>query len=112
MQLQLFENKGDLMIVIKDAPKGTKDQLEKMFAEYAITELKGLVKTEEPIPDTNDGWEKVSDDGDNGVPFVFGALTYGETKSDFKNENIPFNKPEPKKEETEKSASKEYDPFE
>lgn len=104
MQLQLFENKGDLMIVIKDAPKGTKDQLEKMFADYAITELKGLVKTEEPIPDTNDGWEKVSDDNDNGVPF--------ETKSDFKNENIPFNKPEPKKEETEKSASKEYDPFE
>lgn len=107
MQLQLFENKGDLMIVIKDAPKGTKDQLEKMFADYAITELKGLVKTEDPQPDPNEfqldaelpntpdeGFRDVTEDDD--VPF--------ETKSDYKNDNIPFNKPEPEK--------KGYDPFE
>lgn len=90
MQLQLFENKGDLMIVIKDAPKGTKDQLEKMLADYAITELKGLVKAEPQIPDPNEGWKKVSEEDD--IPFEKKDDVF-ETKSDFKNDNIPFNKP-------------------
>lgn len=72
MNIQLFDNKGDIYICIKNAPKGMKEQVEKLFADIVCKELKGLVSEPEPAHDEI-------------VEFV--------TKSSAeRNDNIPFQK--------------------
>ena len=72
MNIQLFDNKGDIYICIKNAPKGMKEQVEKLFADIVCKELKGLVSEPEPAHDE--------------------IVEYVTKSSAERNDNIPFQK--------------------
>ncbi|MBR5356185.1 MAG: hypothetical protein IK121_04625 [Lachnospiraceae bacterium] len=102
MNVTVYENKGDFYICIKNAPKGTKEALEKLVTDSTIKELKGLLKTEDPVED---------------IPGT--AIEIGEFKdlpegveAPFERETLPFNKPtkeEKKKEEPKPEPDDDLD---
>ena len=87
MNIQLFDNKGDIYVCFKNAPKGTKEQLEKLFTGVICKELKGLVSEPEATCDI-----------DPDVDFA--------TKSSAeRNENLPFQKKTKTDEKKDKNVS-------
>ena len=125
MTIQLYENKGDLLLSIKGAPLGMKKMLEEAFATMTVRELKCLLKDPEPmgpLPE-EEGWNAVTEETD--CPFVrsddedYVRPQKKEDDDDYVNENLPFKKPEKVTEEEEEEdendkwarSARPYDPF-